>query len=85
MIKGVKVFPFPFWKIIFFLWLVSLKTDEFQAWFWLIFGYAIFRPTFEIYIGNYPVEFDENDVRNLFNENGVPVTTIRLKKNGQNV
>ena len=62
-----------------------LKTDEFQTWFSLIFAYAIFRPPFEIYIGNYPVEFDENDVRNLFNENGVPVTTIRLNKNGQKV
>ena len=62
-----------------------LKTDEFQAWFWLIFAYAIFRLPFEIYIGNYPVEFDENDVRNLFYENGVPVTTIRLNKNGQKV
>ena len=51
----------------------------------MILTYAIFRSPFEIFIGNYPVEFDENDVRNLFNENGVPVTTIRLKKNGQNV
>ena len=51
----------------------------------MILTYAIFRSPFEIFIGNYPVEFDENDVRNLFNENGVPVTTIRLNKNGQKV
>ena len=58
--------------------------EEFQAWFWLIFAYAIFRPPFEIYISNYPVEFDENDVRKLFYEYGVPVINIRLKQNFEN-
>ena len=62
-----------------------LKIDEFQAWFWLIFAYAMFRSPFEIYIGNFPVEFEENDLKNLFNENGVPVTTIRIIRNGQKV
>merc|ERR1719220_245664 len=40
---------------------------------------------FEIYIGNYPVRFRENDVRKLFQENGVTVTTIRLKHDGHKV
>jgi len=43
------------------------------------------RAPFEIYIGNYPVRFRENDVRNLFQENGVTVTTIRLKHDGHKV
>ena len=59
--------------------------EEFQAWFWLIFAYAIFRPPFEIYISNYPVEFDENDLRSLFDQNGVPVTKIRIKQNENSV
>ena len=45
----------------------------------------MFRSPFEIYIGNFPVEFEENDLKNLFNENGVPVTTIRIIRNGQKV
>lgn len=40
---------------------------------------------FEIYIGNYPVRFRENDLRNLFQENGVEVSTIRLKHDGHKV
>merc|ERR1719266_1332220 len=40
---------------------------------------------FEVYIGNYPVRFRENDVRNLFTEHGVTVTTIRLKHDGHKV
>merc|ERR1712156_770901 len=37
------------------------------------------------YIGNYPVRFREHDLRNLFTENGVTVTTIRLKHDGHKV
>merc|ERR1712008_352901 len=43
------------------------------------------RAPFQIFIGNYPVEFDENDLMNLFQENGVPVTKIRLQQNGLKV
>ena len=43
------------------------------------------RAPFEIYIGNYPTSFLENDVRNLFQEIGVTVKTIRLKHNGDKV
>lgn len=43
------------------------------------------RAPFEIYIGNYPVRFRENDVRKLFQDNGVTVTTIRLKHDGHKV
>merc|ERR1719400_1280442 len=43
------------------------------------------RAPFEVYIGNYPVRFRENDVRKLFQENGVTVTTIRLKHDGHKV
>lgn len=43
------------------------------------------RADFEVYIGNYPVRFRENDVRNLFTEHGVTVTTIRLKHDGHKV
>ena len=44
-----------------------------------------FRAPFEIYIGNYPVRFRENDVRKLFEEHDVTVTTIRLKHDGHKV
>ena len=47
--------------------------------------YNVFRAPFEIYIGNYPVRFRENDVRKLFQDNGVTVTTIRLKHDGHKV
>jgi len=43
------------------------------------------RAPFEVYIGNYPVRFRENDVRNLFTEHGVTVSTIRLKHDGHKV
>jgi len=43
------------------------------------------RAPFEIYIGNYPVRFRENDVRKLFEEHDVTVTTIRLKHDGHKV
>jgi len=43
------------------------------------------RAPFEIYIGNYPVRFRENDVRKLFEEHDVIVTTIRLKHDGHKV
>lgn len=43
------------------------------------------RPQHEIYIGNYPVRFRENDVRKLFEEHGIEVTTIRLKHDGLKV
>jgi len=43
------------------------------------------RAPFEVYIGNYPVRFREHDLRNLFTENGVTVTTIRLKHDGHKV
>jgi len=43
------------------------------------------RPQHEIYIGNYPVRFRENDVRKLFEEHGIEVSTIRLKHDGLKV
>merc|ERR1712223_2008189 len=43
------------------------------------------RAPFEVYIGNYPVRFRENDVRNLFQEHGITVSTIRLKHDGHKV
>lgn len=43
------------------------------------------RPQHEIYIGNYPVRFRENDVRKLFEEHSIEVTTIRLKHDGLKV
>ena len=45
----------------------------------------IARPQHEIYIGNYPVRFRENDVRKLFEEHGIEVSTIRLKHDGLKV
>merc|ERR1712088_514892 len=42
-------------------------------------------PQHEIYIGNYPVRFKENDVRKLFEEHGIEVSTIRLKHDGLKV
>merc|ERR1719210_2432791 len=43
------------------------------------------RAPFEIYIGNYPVRFRETDVRKLFEEHGIKVSTIRLKHDGHKV
>jgi len=43
------------------------------------------RAEHEIYIGNYPVRFRESDVRKLFEENGITVSTIRLKHDGLKV
>jgi len=43
------------------------------------------RAEHEIYIGNYPVRFREADVRKLFEENGITVSTIRLKHDGLKV
>merc|ERR1712018_424054 len=43
------------------------------------------RAPFEIYIGNYPVRFRESDVRKLFEEHDVKVSTIRLKHDGHKV
>merc|ERR1712203_447685 len=43
------------------------------------------RPKHEIYIGKYPVRFKENDVRKLFEEHGIEVSTIRLKHDGLKV
>ena len=43
------------------------------------------RAPHEIYIGNYPVRFRENDVRKLFEEHDVKVSTIRLKHDGLKV
>ena len=37
------------------------------------------RAEHEVYIGNYPVNFKEEDVRNLFKESGIEVGTIRMK------
>ena len=37
------------------------------------------RAEHEVYIGNYPVNFKEEDVRNLFKEGGIEVGTIRMK------
>merc|ERR1719315_936788 len=42
------------------------------------------RAEHEVYIGNYPVHFKEEDVRNLFQESGVEVGTIRMKYNSNN-
>merc|ERR1712110_462659 len=39
----------------------------------------------EIYIGNYPVEYVESDVRKLFEDHGVKVGAIRLKRDGLKV
>jgi RNA recognition motif-containing protein len=43
------------------------------------------RAEFEIYIGNYPVRFHEEDLKDLFKENNIEVKTIRLKHDGQKV
>lgn len=43
------------------------------------------RAEHEIYIGNYPVRFRESDVRKLFEDHGISVTTIRLKHDGLKV
>ena len=40
------------------------------------------RAGHEIYIGNYPVTFDESDVRKLFDDHDVKVGKIRLKQEG---
>ena len=39
----------------------------------------------EIYIGNYPVQFGEADVRKLFEDHGVNVGAIRLFRDGLKV
>ncbi|TRY73366.1 hypothetical protein TCAL_01563 [Tigriopus californicus] len=40
------------------------------------------RAEFEIYIGNYPKSFKENDLKNLFKENQIDVGTVRMKSDG---
>ena len=50
-----------------------------------IYHEILSRPQHEIYIGNYPVRFRENDVRKLFEEHGIEVSTIRLKHDGLKV
>lgn len=35
---------------------------------------------FEIYIGNFPVRFDEKDLRDLFEEHNIDIGVIRLKQ-----
>merc|ERR1719264_2161043 len=40
---------------------------------------------YEIYIGNYPVRFKEEDLRDLFKEHNIEVGVIRLKHDGQKV
>ena len=42
------------------------------------------RAEHEVYIGNYPVHFKEEDVRNLFQDNGIEVGTIRMKYDSNN-
>jgi len=41
-----------------------------------------FRPQHEIYIGNYPIRFGEDDVRALFEEHGISAKSIRMKSDG---
>ena len=43
------------------------------------------RSRYEIYIGNYPVYFEERDLRDLFEEHNIEVRTVRLKKDGHKV
>ena len=43
------------------------------------------RPEHEIYIGNYPVKFTEEDVRKLFEDHGVTVGAVRLYRDGLKV
>merc|ERR1719151_540169 len=43
------------------------------------------RAEYEIYIGNYPVRFKEEDLRELFKEHNIEVGVIRLKHDGQKV
>ena len=40
---------------------------------------------YEIYIGNFPVDFDEKDLRELFEEHKIEVGVIRLKQEGPKV
>ena len=48
-------------------------------------GPWICRAEYEIYIGNYPVRFKEEDLRDLFKEHNIEVGVIRLKHDGQKV
>ena len=48
-------------------------------------GRWIYRAEYEIYIGNYPVRFKEEDLRDLFKEHNIEVGVIRLKHDGQKV
>ncbi len=43
------------------------------------------RPEHEIYVGNYPMRFRESDLRGLFDEHGIKVSTIRMKNDGLKV
>ena len=42
------------------------------------------RAEHELYIGNYPGSFKEDDVRQLFEENGIEVGAIRMKYDSSN-
>eukprot|EP00092_Neocalanus_flemingeri_P013775 GFUD01014857.1.p1 GENE.GFUD01014857.1~~GFUD01014857.1.p1 ORF type:complete len:740 (+),score=255.93 GFUD01014857.1:41-2260(+) len=42
------------------------------------------RAEHEIYIGNYPVDFTEDDVRKLFEDNGIKVGAVRMKYDTSN-
>ena len=43
------------------------------------------RPEHEIYVGNYPVRFREGELRSLFEEHQIKVSTIRMKNDGLKV
>lgn len=49
------------------------------------FSFNHHRAEHEIYIGNYPVRFRENELRNLFKEHDITVKTIRMKHDGLKV
>ena len=63
---------------------ISVKHINFGVNYFILIPTS-HRPQHEIYIGNYPVRFRENDVRKLFEEHEVEVSTIRLKHDGLKV
>ena len=40
------------------------------------------KPEYEVYIGNYPAKFKEDDIRDMFEENDIMVRNIRMKHDG---
>ena len=45
----------------------------------------IFRAEHEIYIGNYPASYREDNIKNLFKKYDIEVGKIRMKSDGQKV